>query len=253
MFHFSLSRVVLWSALVASTIAGAQAQDNEDTDDGASRLSVGVIFGVPITGSAEGVSTAINTSETDPPSVTNTLVESSGFPFVAGGAVRYDVGERFGVGVDLTYRRSGYDSVINVAEQITDSDDGDLILDTFTETRANFWDVPILGRYYLSDRSGNGPRFFATGGAAVRFVTGLNSQTEVTDEDNVTDTDTTAIGPANDAVLGAVLGFGMRASDDVGIKVDIEFRYTRWLNPVFQSGPANSNANQADVMFSLTF
>jgi hypothetical protein len=253
MFQFSLSRVVLWTVLVTTTMASAQAQSRDDADDGDNRLSFGVVMGFPVAGTAEGVSSSINTSETDPPTVTNTLVDSAGFPFVAGAAVRYDIGERFGVGADLTYRRGGYDSVINIAEQVTDNDDGDLILNTFTGTRAHFWDVPLLGRYYMSDRSSDGPRFFATGGAAVRFVTGLSSQTELTDDDSVTDTDTTAIGPANDAVLGAVLGIGMRASDDVGIKVDIEFRYTRWFNPIFQSGPANSNANQADVMVALTF
>ena len=181
------------------------------------------------------------------------MVESAGVPFIGGAVVRFDLGERFGIGGDFSYRRGGYDSVIDVSEQITDDDDGDLILNTFTETRADFWDVPILGRYYMSDRSSQGPRLFATGGMAVRFVTSVSSQTEVTDDDGVTDTDTTPVDLANDSIFGAVMGFGMRASDDVGLKVDIEFRYTRWFNPIFQTGPANSNANQADIMVALTF
>ena len=50
-----------------------------------------------------------------------------------------------------------------------------------------------------------------------------SSLTEITDDDQVTDTDLTTIGPANGSTLGGVLGLGFRAADDVGVKVDVEF------------------------------
>ena len=118
-----MSRVALWTALVATAIVGAQAQSRDQPDDGDKRLSIGVLLGFPVTGTTEGVGSTINTSETDPPTVTNTVVDSAGFPFIGGAAVRYDLGERFGVGGDLIYRRGGYDSVINISEQFTGDDD----------------------------------------------------------------------------------------------------------------------------------
>lgn len=255
MHCFRLSCGIMWTALLATTITGANAQNRQAPPPPESkRLSVGAIAGFAITGAAQEVTSSVNTSTTSPPTVTDTIVESSGAPFTGGGSIRYDFSERFGAGADVLYRRGGYKSTITVSEQVTDSNSSaDLLLNTYEETNAHFWDIPILGRYYFKDRSAGGVRPYVTGGLALRFATGVSSLTEITDDDQVTDTDLTTIGPANDTTLGGVLGLGFRASDDVGLKVDVEFRYTRWADPIFQSGPANSNSNQADILVAFTF
>jgi opacity protein-like surface antigen len=255
MHHFRLPHGVLWTALLVTTITGANAQTRQAPPPPESkRLSVGGIAGFAITGGVKGVTSSVNTSATDPPTVTDTLVESKGVPFTGGGSIRYDFSERVGAGVDILYRRGGYNSTITISEQVTDDNSSaDLLLSTHEETRAHLWDIPILGRYYFKDRSAGGVRPYVTGGLALRFATGASSITEVTDDDQVTDTDLTTIGPANDSTLGGVMGLGFRAADDVGIKVDIEFRYTRWADPIFQSGPTNSNNNQADILVAFTF
>ncbi|MDA0207523.1 MAG: outer membrane beta-barrel protein [Acidobacteria bacterium] len=256
MFQFRFSRGVLWSALFLTAVTGANAQTSSaQTPPESKRLSVGAIVGYPITGSSQEVSSSVNTSETTPPTVTDTLVESKGAPFTGGAAIRYDFSERFGAGADILHRRGGYNSTVIISEQITDGNStADLLLSTFEETRAHLLDIPILGRYYFKDRSqGGGVRPYVTGGLALRFATGASSLSEIADQDQVTDTDLTTIGPANDSTLGGVLGFGLRAADDVGLKVDVEFRYTRWADPIFQSGPANSNNNQVDILVAFTF
>ena len=255
MHHFRLPHGVLWTALFVTTVTGATAQTRPAQPPPESkRLSVGAIVGFAITGASQEVSSSVKTSSTTPPTVTDTLVESKGAPFTGGGSVRYDFRERFGVGADILYRRGGYNSTINISEQVTDSNSSaDLLLSTYEETRAHLWDIPILGRYYLKDRSAGGVRPYVTGVLAMRFATGVSSLTYFTDDDQVTDTDLTTIGPANDSTLGGVLGLGFRAADDVGIKVDVEFRYTRWADPIFQSGPANSNSNQADILVAFIF
>jgi hypothetical protein len=236
----------------AQTPPPAQRTIPVNADEG-KRLSLGFVVGGSLTGGVKSVETSINTSTTDPPSVTDTVVDSKTARYLIGGAVRYDLGDRFGVGADVMYRRGGYDTAISISEQVTDDEDGDLLISTTEETRAHLIDIPILGRYYFKPRSSDGPRGFVTGGMALRFATGLSTVGEVTDQDLVTDTDLTPIGPENDVVAGVVLGAGIRAKDDVGVKVDIEARVTRWLNPVFRSGPANSNPNQVEVMVGLTF
>jgi opacity protein-like surface antigen len=256
MHYFCLSRGALWTALPVTTIIDANGQSSQAQPPLESkRLSVGAIVGYTITGVSQEVSSSVNTSATTPPTVTDTLVESKGAPLAGGAAIRYDFSERFGAGADILYRRGGYNSTVIISEQITDGNStADLLLSTFEETRAHLLDIPILGRYYFKDRSeGGGVRPYVTGGLALHFATGVSSLSEITDQNQVTDTDLTTIGPANDSTLGGVLGFGLRAADDVGIKVDIEFRYTRWADPIFQSGPANSNNNQADILVAFTF
>jgi len=255
MFHFRVLNGVLSAALLATTVTGANAQTRQaPAPPESKRLTVGAVVGYAITGVTQDTTSSVNTSATDPPTVTDTIVESRGAPFTGGGSIRYDFGERFGAGADILYRRGGYNSNISISEQITDGNStADLLLNTYEETGAHLWDFPILGRYYFKDRSAGGVRPYVTGGLAMRFATGVSSLTEITDDDQVTDTDLTTIGPANDSTLGGVLGFGIRAADDVGLKVDIEFRYTRWADPIFQSGPANSNNNQADILVAFTF
>lgn len=255
MHNSRLSRGFVWAALFATAITGAHAQTRQTPPPPESkRLSVGGIAGFAITGAAQEVTSSVKTSTTSPPTVTDTTVETAGAPFTGGGSIRYDFKERFGVGADVLYRRGGYKSTVTVSEQVTDSNSSaDLLLNTFEETRAHLWDIPILGRYYFKDRSAGGVRPYVTGGLALRFATGASSITEITDDDQVTDTDLTTIGPANDTTLGGVVGLGFRAADDVGVKLDVEFRYTRWADRIFQSGPANSNSNQADVLVAFTF
>lgn len=244
------------AGLAIFCVAGAAAESQStipvNQEDG-DRLSLGFVAGGMLTSGVKSVATSVNTSATDPPTVTDTAVDSKTARYLVGGSVRYDVGERFGFGADLLSRRGGYDTFINLSEQVTEDENGDLLHATTEQTRANLIDIPILGRYYFKPRSEDGARPFVTGGLAMRFATGSSSTSEVTDNAGVTDTDLTPVGPANDVVAGVVLGAGVRAKDDVGVKVDIELRLTRWLNPVFQSGPANSNDNQAEAMVSFTF
>lgn len=254
MHHFRLPHGILWTTLLVTTVISANAQTRQAlAPPEGKRLTVGAIVGYSITGVSQEVTSSLNTSAPTPPTVTDTLVESKGAPFTGGGSIRYDFSERLGVGADLLYRRGGYNFTITISEQITDSNStADLLLSTYQETRAHLWDIPILGRYYFKGRASN-VRPYVTGGLAMRFATGVSSITDVTDEDQVTNTDLTTVGPANDSTLGGVLGLGFRAADDVGVKVDVEFRYTRWADPIFQSGPANSNNNQADILVAFTF
>lgn len=248
-----LAVLLVAGAVCAAAQSQAPPQGIPAQPDQGKRLSLGVVAGGSLTSGVNSVSTSVNTSSTDPPTVTASNVDSKTSRYIIGGAVRYDIGERFGLGMDLIYKRGGYDTSISLSEQVTDDEDGDLLHSSTETTRAHLWDAPVLGRYYFKPRSDDGTRGFITGGLALRYATGLTSASETTDEDLITDTDIMPIGPANDVIGGVVLGAGLRARDDVGVKIDIEFRLTRWLNPTFQSGPASSNRNQADIMVGITF
>jgi hypothetical protein len=156
------------------------------------------------------------------------------------------------IGADVLFRRAGYDWSAQVHEQ-DDGAAGDLILGLTEQTRAEFWDFPILARYYMKPRSEQGARTFFTGGLALRAVSGLSTIHEVTDDELVRDTDTTPVGPENSLLQGAIVGAGVQLRDDVGLKVELEVRLTRWFQHSLRSGPANSRQNQAEFVFGLVF
>jgi hypothetical protein len=191
-------------------------------------------------------------STTTPPTILTTTVDSQSWRGAIGGTIRYDLTEKIDIGVDILFRRAGYDTAINLYEQ-DDGEIDDLIEGRTEQTRADFWDVPILARYYTKARSDEGARPFFTGGIAFRSAGNIRSTSEITDDDLLKDTDTTPIGPAHDFAAGAVLGAGVQLRDDVGLKVDFELRLTRWFQRNLMSGPANSRQNQAEFVFGITF
>ena len=240
----------LLAAVGCCGIAVAQSKPADDKPD--DRIDFGFRIGAPITRLVKNTESTVSTSQTNPPTTTFTDVNSKSARYVVGATFFYDLSDRVALGADILYRRVGYDTTIDIYEQVTDDDDGDLIQGRSESTRANYIDTPILGRYYFKPRS-EGFRPYVTGGLGLRAVTGLKTTSEITDDDGVTDTDTTPIGPKNDFLQGAVIGLGFQARDDVGFKVDLEFRITRWFQQALQSGPSNSNQNQAEVMLGITF
>ncbi|MBI1354467.1 MAG: outer membrane beta-barrel protein [Acidobacteria bacterium] len=217
------------------------------------RFNIGFRAGVPFVGLVSGVSSVESTSATDPPTTTSTAIDSKGVRLTLGPTFEYVATNDLTFGVDVLYRRAGYDSTISVSSQTTNDDDGELLYQSFEKTRLNYWDVPIMARYFPGHADPNGTRPYLLGGVALRFASGVSTTMDVVDQDGVTNTDKTPIPLANDLTFGGMVGAGVRVVDDVGIKVDFEVRFTRWNQPVIQQGAANSNQNQAEFVFGMTF
>jgi hypothetical protein len=222
---------------------------NEPAPD---RISFGLRGGVLFSGLVNNADSTQATSATSPPTISTTTVNSQSWRGAIGGTIRYDLTEKIDIGADVLFRRAGYDTAINLYTQ-DDGEIDDLIEGRTEQTKADFWDVPILARYYTKARSDEGSRPFFTGGIAFRSAGNIRSISEVIDEDLLRDTDTTPVGPAHDFSSGAVIGAGIQLRDDVGLKVDFEVRLTRWFQRSLMSGPANSRQNQAEFVFGMTF
>jgi hypothetical protein len=172
--------------------------------------------------------------------------------FGGGVVVQYAFKERWAVVANFLIRRPGY--------QITTTGTNDSATTTTTEqTRATYWDVPLLVRHYNIGRHHKGFRWFYEGGLAARWTVNVNTQIQTVATDSSTsDTTTTCCDaapavPAHKLVGGAVAGAGFQLVDDFGIRVVPEFRYTRWLQPSFSMPTASSNLNQIEVLLSVTF
>lgn len=160
--------------------------------------------------------------------------------------------ERVALSFDVFYRKAGFESQVEVLEGA----DAPAITTTFQETTAEFWDVPILARVYNIGRHRAGNRVFFSGGMGIRHVSNIRTFTVVTRPDGLSDTDETPITPANNMIKGIVVGAGFQSSDDIGLKVMPEVRFTRWLDRTFavtSPSPAFSSKYQIEVLLGITW
>ncbi|MBA3974166.1 MAG: hypothetical protein C0504_08125 [Candidatus Solibacter sp.] len=174
-------------------------------------------------------------------------------PVTGGGSLVYRFNEKWGAGVDALYRKAGYDELI-ITQTIVDSGQTAVPYGSTSErTRAAFWDVPVLLRYTKYQQRGFRPRVTGMIGPSVRFVSGIESYREfVTRNANVIQT-STPLTPASRMTPGATAGLGISWKDEIGVKVSVEGRYTRWQKDVFRNGPTLSSRHTLEVMLGFSF
>lgn len=248
----SLAAAALTAPLTAQTKTNAQVQTEKNRSVVEDRFNIGFRVGTPITSLVSGVS-SVESTAADPPTTTSTEVSGEGLRLFAGPTFEYVVTHDLTIGADFLYRRAGYDSAVQLSYQETDDTDADVIFQEFQETRLNYFDLPVVARFFPGRMDPKGSRPYVLGGVALRFASGVSTTTEVVDEEGIVDTNKTPIDLANSASFGGVVGAGIRLVDDVGIKIDLEGRYTRWAQSVIQTGAANSNQNQLEFLFGISF
>jgi hypothetical protein len=176
--------------------------------------------------------------------------------WVWGGTAGLNVTPRFGVNVDVLRRKLAFTHTVAVeAEQII-SGEISFVSREIIRTEAKYWEIPVLVRYYFNGPSRE-PRFYLSGGPVFRRVSHARAKSEKYDAELPNDqqgqiTDST---PAitQDKTTGAAASLGLQIIDDVGIKLELEGRFTRWLSRSVSVGSANSIANQAVIMIGVTF
>lgn len=125
---------------------------------------------------------------------------------------------------------------------------------THEDTRASLIDVPFMLRYYGTGKTPRSPRWFLEAGGAWRLAKDIRTSIDTTDAaDNVSCCTTTPAVPAHNSSVGMMVGGGIQLVDEFGIHVVPEFRYTRWVNPIFEHLTTNTQANQLEATISLTF
>lgn len=121
------------------------------------------------------------------------------------------------------------------------------------DTRAKFWDFTFMLRRYGKDRHEEGNRWFAEIGPSFRKVRNIKSSTETTLGGNKTCCDTAPHPVANKLAKGMSAGVGAQFTDEFGIKLVPEVRYTRWFGRSFDLLTARTRADQVDIALSFTF
>ena len=164
---------------------------------------------------------------------------------------------RFAVNVSLFQRRAGYKMNSDIIEGRDDpntSADERTLTVRNEDTRAKFYDLPVLVRYYGKDRYQRGPRWFLEGGGVLRRVSNIRTSIDTTiGTGDRQCCDTTPRTPERRTLRGFVAGAGVQLSDPVGIRVVPGVRYTRWAGHTFNAFSTITERNQIEGMISLTF
>jgi hypothetical protein len=195
-------------------------------------------------------------SITAPPLQIDTKNENKGTIFGGGASVQFFLTERYALNADLQLRRTRYRLSTTYYEGVdnpnTAADDRTATFYT-EDTRARYWDLPLLVRRYNESRYEDRWKWFYEAGPVLRRVTGIRSSTEKEFKGTKTCCDETPATPAHKNVFGAVAGIGLVVKDDFGIKLIPEFRYTRWFGGIFNNRAAQSRRDQYEILFSITF
>jgi hypothetical protein len=122
------------------------------------------------------------------------------------------------------------------------------------DTRARFYDVPVLIRYYGTDRHDPGARWFVQFGGTMRRVSRIKTSIDrTTNPDDPQCCETTPATPSKQSLPGVAAGFGGQFIDHVGIRVTPEVRYTRWLGTSFSSFTTGTRRDQVEILLSIGF
>ena len=246
-------------AVVAFVAPSLHAQDTKDTSSSAptepkpkdQRL---ITFGGGVRfitlGTLQGTSTSVPVDS--PSSTINYNGSATAMKYDYGGILELRINRHFSLVTEGFYHHVSYKQVatttynppvprgvvLNVVEQ---------------DTEARVYEVPLLFKFRNIRSSGILGHTFITAGGSFRLLANIKSTTTQTFSDNSTKVSTAPAVPNRSTAPGIVAGAGMRFTDELGIKVTPEIRYTHWLDSNFQLQGISFPKNQMEVGISLSF
>lgn len=167
----------------------------------------------------------------------------------AGGAFEFALLDRLSIALELLYRKAGYKS--NLETSLGEADP--VVTRKFERTRTDYWDFPLVLRFYDASRSERPSRTFLEAGLAVRRVTHIRTFSEVLLPDKTSTISEAPAVPRNSTLPGVVLGGGFQLAGSSPVKVIPQIRYTRWLGNTFNSPPTLSRRNQFELLLGIAF
>ena len=168
----------------------------------------------------------------------------------AGPSIEFAYNKRFLVSTDLLYHRFGYQII--TTKVVNPNLSTSKTTTTTEQTRANFWDVPVLLHVSHLPLPHVPSKFFVSGGGVFRFVKSIRTDTGTTYPDATTSYSAAPKAAQNTTLTGLAGGAGIRFRDDFGIKMTIEGRFTRWSKQVFTM-PGPVSPYELDVLVGFTF
>ena len=160
------------------------------------------------------------------------------------------------LGVELHFHHAQYQQTTSFTSGIVDpnANADDRKMTTIKETtQANYWEVPLVARYYGFRRNGWLSKAYGAGGVEWRHVGRIRTGTEYAYADGTTDYNEIPAQPDLTNQAGAVVGVGFRFINSLHMKFTPEVRFVRWQGIVFQGQSYRSRENQLELSLGWSY
>jgi len=203
----------------------------------------------------------VTTSSTNPILNSAYFGTSAGSKYSLGLTGEYLLTKRISLGLDFFYHQEEYTQLDQIKSGIRDpnsSYDNRPLTSITQDTRANYWDVPVVARFYtLRSKAPRGlgwlSQTFLIGGGTYRHVSNIRTGTSTSLPDGSTSYNETPVAPAHNNLFGATAGVGYKLFEYGKFKAMGEARYTRWFAYTFQGPAYESQKNQLEIGLSFTY
>jgi hypothetical protein len=165
----------------------------------------------------------------------------------------------FYINISGILHRTGYQETTTVSTTVTEVLNGSTYpsvttTSTHEDTRAYAIDVPALVRYYGTGKRPGSPRWFLEIGGEYQTLEDIRTSVDaVNSSGTITGYTYTPATPQHNGIKGAVVGAGIQFTDEFGIHVIPEVRYTRWMESNFNNLSTTGVRNQLEADVSITF
>jgi len=203
----------------------------------------------------------VQTNTTNPILNSSYFGTSVGSKYTLGLTSEYLLTRRISVGLDFFYHQEEYTQLDQIKSGMLDpnsSYDNRPLTSVTQDTRADYWDVPVVARYYsLRSKAPRGlgwlTQTFLIGGGAYRHVSNIRTGTSTSLPDGSTSYNEIPVAPNHNNLLGLVGGVGYKLFEYGKFKAMAEARYTRWFGYTFQGPAYESQKNQLEIGLSFTY
>jgi hypothetical protein len=201
-------------------------------------------------GSSGSADTKANTSQT-------VATAGGGFRYGVAPAFEMRLTGKFSVRTEVCFQTMGYTKTTTNYKGIDDPTttvDERTLKSTITEnTKARYYEVPVVVRYQGLSKGRILSRAYVEGGAAVRILGKITTGTDTLNSDSSSAYNEIPVAPTSRAIVGGVVGAGLRFVDDFNIKVTPGVRYTFWSGSAFDLDPTKSRTGQLEIGLSFVF
>lgn len=245
---------IIAAAFVAPSL---RAQDTKDTPAAEPKpkkdqhlVTVGLGARFIVAGTLKGSSTSKTVD--DPSSTINYNGGATAMKYLYGAILEFRLSRHFSVVTEGMYHKVSYKET-DTTTYNAPIPRGVILNVAAEDTKARVFEFPVLLKFRNITSSGALSHVFLTGGAAFRMVSNIKTTSTLTYSDSSTKTSTAAAAPNKRTAIGYAAGAGMRFTDELGIKVTPEARYTHWMDSNFKLPGINFPRDQVEVGVSFSF
>ncbi len=203
-----------------------------------------------------GTSTIVGVNSTNPVATSTYFGTAHAAKMQLAPSVEYRLTDHLSLGLELHFhpvqfqQTTDYVTGIRDPNSSTDDRKNNHVVET---TNVNYWELPLVARYYGLRSSGKFRKIYVLGGGELRHLGRVRTGTSYSYANGTTDYNENPAPVSRHNQAGAVVGLGYRVVDALRIKLTPEVRYVRWQGYTFQGPSYSSRQNQFEVSVGLSY